>query len=133
MLLQQRAMHKYHSGGLWTNACCSHPAPGEDTMGAAHRRLEEELGFDTALEKIFDFVYREDVGQGLIENEFDHVFVGYYDDEIAFNTEEVMAITYRPVEAIRHDLQQDPGRYTTWFRLAFPKMEAWWNQRGKVV
>lgn len=133
MLLQQRALHKYHSGGLWTNACCSHPAPGEDTMGAAHRRLQEELGFDTTLEKVFDFVYREEVGQGLIENEFDHVFVGYYEDEIAFNPEEVMAVASRPVGAIRQALQDDPEQYTTWFRLAFPKMEAWWNQTGKIV
>jgi Isopentenyldiphosphate isomerase len=132
MLLQQRALHKYHSGGLWTNACCSHPAPGEDTMGAAHRRLQEELGFDTALEKIFDFVYREEVGQGLIENEFDHVFVGYYADEIAFNPEEVMAIDFFPVGVIRQAIRENPGQYTTWFRLAFPKIEAWWNQTGKV-
>src|SRR5690348_1838378 len=76
MLLQQRARSKYHSAGLWTNACCSHPRPGEDVHDAALRRLSEELGFTTSLEKIFDFIYRSEFENGLTEHEFDHVFVG---------------------------------------------------------
>src|ERR1700739_185125 len=76
MLLQQRAPEKYHSGGLWTNACCSHPRPGEDSRGGAGRRLREELGFTTELEKLFEFTYRTDYANGLTEFEFDHVFVG---------------------------------------------------------
>src|SRR3954470_13284590 len=79
MLLQQRAFHKYHSGGLWTNACCSHPLPGEDIESAAHRRLYEEMGFQTPLKKIFDFTYKADFRNGLTEYEFDHVFTGYYE------------------------------------------------------
>ena len=92
MLLQQRAVNKYHSGGLWTNACCSHPAEGEDTIAAAHRRLLEEMGFDTPVEKVFDFVYKADFDNGLTEYEFDHVFVGEYSGAINFNKEEVIEI-----------------------------------------
>src|SRR5258708_39555709 len=78
MLLQRRALNKYHSGGLWTNACCSHPQPGESIEISARKRLMEELGFDVPLEKIFDFVYRSDFDNGLTEHEFDHVFVGHH-------------------------------------------------------
>src|SRR5215468_430433 len=74
MLLQQRASRKYHSGGLWTNACCSHPHPGEATHAAALRRLKEEMGFETSLKKAFDFVYKTSFDNGLTEHEFDHVF-----------------------------------------------------------
>ena len=79
LLLQQRATDKYHSGGLWTNSCCSHPRPGEDTLRAAYRRLREEMGFETELQKVFDFVYKASFENGLTEYEFDHVFVGEYD------------------------------------------------------
>ena len=89
MLLQQRAKGKYHSGGLWTNACCSHPQPGEQVEKAAERRLMEELGFSTSLEKVFDFLYKAGLDNGLTEHEFDHVFVGEYNGAINFNTEEV--------------------------------------------
>ncbi|MEI9946718.1 MAG: isopentenyl-diphosphate Delta-isomerase [Chitinophagaceae bacterium] len=90
MLLQQRALNKYHSGSLWTNACCSHPKPEEDTTVAAERRLKEEMGFDTPIEKVFDFVYRAEFENGLTEHEFDHVYAGEYNGEINFNKEEVM-------------------------------------------
>ena len=73
MLLQRRALSKYHSGGLWTNACCSHPLPEETTLAAASRRLKEELGFETSIEKIFDFVYKAEFENGLTEYEFDHI------------------------------------------------------------
>jgi isopentenyl-diphosphate delta-isomerase len=92
MLLQQRAMDKYHSPGLWTNACCSHPAPGEDILMAAKRRLQEELGFGTGLEKIFDFTYKTEFDNGLTEYEFDHVFVGWYDGLVDFDMTEVAAV-----------------------------------------
>src|SRR5215470_11031187 len=82
MLLQQRSDEKYHSGGLWTNACCSHPAPGEDINTAAIRRLNEELGFTTSLTKIFDFIYQSSFENGLTEHEFDHVFIGLHDEPI---------------------------------------------------
>src|SRR5258708_5798594 len=89
MLLQQRALNKYHNGGLWTNACCSHPAPGEKTLTAATRRLKEEMGFTTALEKAFDFTYKVSFENGLTENEFDHVFTGRYEGSIEPNPDEV--------------------------------------------
>ena len=89
MLLQQRAITKYHSGGLWTNACCSHPMPGEKTKDAAVRRLHEELGFETPLEKIFDFVYKAELDNGLTEYELDHLLDGEYEDEMNINNEEV--------------------------------------------
>ena len=89
MLLQQRSLDKYHSGGLWTNACCSHPRPGEDIQRAAQRRLHEELGFVTSIEEIFDFIYKSPFDNGLTEHEFDHVFIGVYDDVIEPNQKEV--------------------------------------------
>ena len=129
MLLQQRALKKYHSGGLWTNACCSHPNPGEEINTAAHRRLEEELGFDTDLQKIFDFVYCEKVGKDLIEHEFDHVFTGQYEGQIRINRDEVMDTCYKTITEIREDLDNSPELYTTWFRIAFPRVEEWWQKR----
>lgn len=129
MLLQQRATEKYHSGGLWTNACCSHPGPDEDTAVAALRRLQEELGFVTPVEKLFDFVYRAEFGNGLTEYEFDHVFTGFYDGEIRFNPQEVKAVAWRRLDEIRHAILENPEEYTPWFRLAFPKLEAWHADR----
>ncbi len=128
MLLQQRALHKYHSGGLWTNACCSHPQPGEEIMQAAGRRLKEEMGFETPVSEIFDFIYKTDFNNGLTEHEFDHVFAGEYDGPVNFNQEEVKAICYKTVAEIRHSLQQHPEEYTVWFHLAFPKVESWWKE-----
>ena len=129
MLLQQRALRKYHSGGLWTNACCSHPNPGEETKAAAQRRMKEELGMETNLEKVFDFVYKAETDNGLTEHEFDHVFTGEYEGKIDFNKEEVMDFCYKKVPEIRHSLQSHPQKYTAWFHLAFPKIENWWNKR----
>ncbi|HEY1017669.1 MAG TPA: isopentenyl-diphosphate Delta-isomerase [Sediminibacterium sp.] len=128
MLLQQRAREKYHSGGLWTNSCCSHPRPGEETLAAATRRLREELGFETPLEKIFDFVYKADFDNGLTEHEFDHVFVGYYDGEINPDKKEVSDYVYLPMQQIEKALQTEPATYTAWFHIAFPKVLHWWKQ-----
>jgi isopentenyl-diphosphate delta-isomerase len=131
MLLQQRALEKYHSGGLWTNACCSHPVPGETTGAAAARRLQEEMGFSVQVEKIFDFVYKAEFDNGLTEHEFDHVFAGVYDGSIQSNPEEVMAFCYRAMDDISLSLQSQPGDYTAWFHLAFPKIESWWNRQTR--
>jgi len=132
MLLQQRATSKYHSGGLWTNACCSHPEPGEETGEAAERRLKEELGFGASLEKVFDFVYQAAFDNGLTEHEFDHVFAGEYEGRIDFNTDEVADVCYKNFFEISHSLHTNPQEYTAWFHLAFPKIENWWNQRYKI-
>lgn len=126
MLLQQRAFAKYHSGGLWTNACCSHPMPGEDTIAAAKRRLKEELGFETTLKKIFHFVYKAELDNGLIEHEFDHVFAGEYDGALHINADEARDYCYKEMAEIKNSLQTHPQKYTAWFRLAFQKIEEWW-------
>jgi isopentenyl-diphosphate delta-isomerase len=120
MLLQQRALQKYHSAGLWTNACCSHPRPGEDTQAAALRRLQEEMGFTTILEKLFDFTYRAEFENGLTEFEFDHVFTGSYNGDIHPNPAEVSDHCFKTLNEIRADLAAHPQRYTPWFHLAFP-------------
>ena len=127
MLLQQRALHKYHSAGLWSNSCCSHPYPGEEVKQAAKRRLMEELGFETSLEKIFDFIYQASFENGLVENEFDHVFVGRYDGAIKMNLEEVNDYVFKPMEQISLELKNKPGRYTEWFKICFPKIMDWWE------
>jgi len=129
MLLQRRALTKYHSGGLWTNACCSHPLPEEETMDAARRRLIEEMGFETKLEKVFEFYYKADFENGLIEHEYDHVLAGEYEGVIRINEDEVMDYCYKNIEEIRIDLQSNPGKYTAWFLIAFPKIEKWWFQQ----
>jgi len=131
MLLQQRAMNKYHSAGLWTNACCSHPLPGEETPAAALRRLKEELGFETPIEKVFDFIYKADFENGLTEHEYDHVFAGEYDGIININPEEAMDICFKDPDEIRQNLLTHPAKYTAWFHLAFPKIENWWKERNK--
>lgn len=125
MLLQQRALSKYHSGGLWTNACCSHPFPGENTQVAAMRRLKEELGFTSALHKIFDFTYRSEFANGLIEHEFDHVFLGYYDGPVSPNPDEVEDYAFKDMEWIKQELHRNPAHFTSWFKLAMPRLEAW--------
>jgi isopentenyl-diphosphate delta-isomerase len=131
MLLQQRALHKYHSGGLWTNACCSHPNPGEELLAAVKRRLKEEIGIEAPVEKVFDLIYKTELDNGLTENEFDHVFAGEYDGQVEINKNEVMDFCFKDIQAIRDSLQISPGKYTAWFHLAFPGIEEWWNRRYK--
>ena len=120
MLLQQRANNKYHSGGLWTNACCSHPKPNEATIDAAERRLQEELGFSASLKKIFDFTYQTSFDNGLTEHEFDHVFTGIYDGEVNLNRTEVQDFCYRSLDDIQSAIESHPQKFTTWFKIAFP-------------
>ncbi|MFT3949799.1 MAG: isopentenyl-diphosphate Delta-isomerase [Agriterribacter sp.] len=126
MLLQQRALTKYHSGGLWTNACCSHPKPGEETINGAKRRLKEELGFTADIKKAFDFTYSASFDNGLTENEFDHVFTGVYEGVIEPNPDEVMDYCYKPMEKIKEELLTNPQLYTAWFIIAFPRLEAYY-------
>ncbi|UXX78246.1 isopentenyl-diphosphate Delta-isomerase [Reichenbachiella carrageenanivorans] len=116
MLLQQRAIDKYHSGGLWTNACCSHPRPNEVTLNAAKRRLSEELGMQTELSHLFSFLYKADFENGLIEHELDHVFVGIANEVPALNEQEAMAYKYINITDLLHDVQNQPNQYTFWFR-----------------
>jgi len=123
MLIHQRAIRKYHSGGLWTNACCSHPMPGEDITDAAHRRLSEEMGFDTDIKKAFTFTYQTSFENGLIENEYDHVFTGIYEGEIYPVETEVKDYCFTSLENIRNSIKSHPLKYTEWFKIAFPMLE----------
>jgi isopentenyl-diphosphate delta-isomerase len=130
MLLQQRALSKYHSAGLWTNACCSHPRPGESTESAATRRLQEELGFNTSITKIFDFKYNSSFNNGLIEHEFDHVFVGAFSGPLHPNPDEVQDYRYNTIEEISNSINSNPEVYTTWFCIAFPMVKRWLSQNA---
>jgi len=129
MLLQQRAEKKYHSAGLWTNACCSHPRPGEAILPAAERRLQEELGFATPLKKIFQFTYKAPFDNGLTEHEFDHVFTGIYDGVIVPDPNEVQDYCFKTMHQIESSLQIHPYKYTAWFIIAFPQIMRWWKQQ----
>jgi isopentenyl-diphosphate Delta-isomerase len=123
MLLQKRALTKYHSGGLWTNACCSHPFPGETTDLAANRRLTEELGISTSLQKAFHFKYQAEFDNGLFEHEFDHVYVGSFSGALNPNPDEVADYCYKSIGEIKEDLEIVPASYTPWFKIALPYLE----------
>jgi isopentenyl-diphosphate Delta-isomerase len=123
LMLQQRALDKYHSGGLWTNTCCSHPAPDESLEQACHRRLREEMGFDTNLEFVTSFIYKAELDKQLIEHEFDHVYIGNYNDHPAINKAEVASWKFVDLKIIDADLLQNPDRYTVWFRIIFSKVK----------
>lgn len=129
MLLQQRALKKYHGARLWTNACCSHPYPGEPVEQAAQRRLGEEMGFKTPIVKIFEFLYNAPVENNLIEHEYDHVFTGEYEGQIHPNEDEVADYCYKEMDELKEELITHPHLFTTWFRLAFPRVEGWWKER----
>lgn len=122
MLLQQRALDKYHSGGLWSNTCCSHPSPGETPLDAAHRRLHEELGFDCPLEFAFTFTYRAEVGPSLVEHELDHVFTGRCDPVVNVDPAEIAAVQWVPVRELAADVERHPDRYSPWFVIALPRV-----------
>ena len=122
-LLQQRALTKYHSPGLWTNTCCSHPRDGESLEEATSRRLMEEMGMQCQLQEIFSFIYKADVGQGLTEHEFDHVFLGITDDAPIINRKEVEAWKYISVDELKIDMAKHPEKYTTWFKIAVNNMK----------
>ncbi len=124
MLLQQRANSKYHSGGLWSNACCSHPLPNESVSDTANRRLREEMGFDTDLQFAFSFIYKTVFENGLTEYEFDHVFAGIYDGVIKPDHAEVKDYCFMKMDAIEESLIQHQHKYTSWFSIAFPKIAA---------
>lgn len=122
MLLQQRALTKYHTPGLWTNTCCSHPRDGESLQDATKRRLMEEMGMVCDMRELFSFIYKADVMQGLTEYEFDHVFVGTTDAIPIINREEVESYKYETVENIKNDIGKNPENYTAWFKIAFAKL-----------
>lgn len=119
LLLQQRALHKYHSGGLWTNTCCSHPRYNEKIEDAAHRRLMEEMGFDCYVEKAFEFTYRAELDKGMIEHEYDHLFIGYHNADPKVNPAEVMDFKWQDLDSIERELREEPEQYTAWFKKIY--------------
>jgi isopentenyl-diphosphate delta-isomerase len=122
MLLQKRAISKYHSGGLWTNACCSHPRKGETIEQAASRRTREELGCEPELQKIHSFIYKAALDNNLTEYEFDHVLFGNYEGEINLNVDEVSEIVYLPIQQIRQEMNEQPDKFTVWFKIIFEEV-----------
>ena len=119
LMIQQRAASKYHSPTLWTNTCCSHPRDNETYKQAAHRRLEEEMGFDCELEYKFNFIYKAHLENDLIEHELDHVFIGTFDDEPKLNPDEVMAYRWVELDDLKKDMEKNPQNYTAWFKIIF--------------
>jgi isopentenyl-diphosphate delta-isomerase len=126
-LLQQRALNKYHNGGLWTNTCCSHPLPEENVLNAAYRRLLEEMGFTTELLPAFNFIYNATFDNGLTEHEFDHVFTGIYEGEIKVDKNEVSDYCYKKLKDIDDSLQTHPQKYTEWFKIALPRIKLFYE------
>ncbi len=119
MLLQKRARYKYHSGGLWTNACCSHPRPGEAVEQAARRRLQEEMGFECDLKEAFHFIYKARLDGGLVEHEFDHVLVGGFEGEPEPDPAEVGAWRWLSPETALAECSARAAHFTPWFARAF--------------
>lgn len=119
VMLQQRAHHKYHSPLLWTNTCCSHQRAGETNIEAGKRRLLEEMGFETELKELFNFIYKAPFDNGLTEHELDHVMIGYYNDEPVINRDEVESWKWMKIEDIKNDMIVNPEIYTVWFKIIF--------------
>lgn len=117
ILLQKRALHKYHSGGLWTNACCSHPQPGEKMEDAARRRLREEMGIDLQPEYAYKFIYKTDLDQNLVEHEYDHVYKATFNGEPSINKAEVDDWKFVDLAWLKTDVSRNPEAYTYWFKL----------------
>jgi isopentenyl-diphosphate delta-isomerase len=126
MLIQKRAECKYHSAGLWTNTCCSHPRPGERIEEAARRRLQEEMGLDLLPERAYSFIYRVELDGGLIENELDHVLTATYDGAPSMNPNEVQDWKYINLAELKTRMETHPHEFTHWFKLIanHPEMQA---------
>ena len=121
LMLQQRALNKYHSPGLWTNTCCSHQRDGETNVEAGKRRLLEEMGFTTELKETTSFIYKAPFDNGLTEHEFDHVLVGYFNEEPSINPDEVASWKWMSLEDVKKDIKAQPDLYTAWFKIIFDK------------
>jgi isopentenyl-diphosphate delta-isomerase len=121
LMLQQRAMHKYHSPGLWTNTCCSHQRDGETNIQAGTRRLHEEMGFTVPLKETTSFIYKAPFDNGLTEHELDHILVGYYEGIPTINEDEVASWKWMALEDVKEDIKKQPDQYTAWFKIIFDK------------
>lgn len=124
MLVTQRAFTKYHWAGIWSNTCCSHPREGESFNDAAHRRLQEELGFETPLTEAFHFIYKAtDEATGLIEHEYDTVYTGNFNDAFQFNKEEINDVRWMKVEDLLADIESNSAQYSFWFKIILKEMQ----------
>lgn len=121
LMLQQRALHKYHSPGLWTNTCCSHQRDGETSLAAGERRLQEEMGFVVPLKETTSFIYKAPFDNGLTEHELDHILLGTYSGVPEICEDEVAAWKWMPLEAVKDDIKARPEIYTAWFKIIFDK------------
>tara|TARA_B110000967_G_scaffold98581_1_gene101271 strand:+ start:111 stop:626 length:516 start_codon:yes stop_codon:yes gene_type:complete len=121
LMLQRRALGKYHSPGLWTNTCCSHQREGESNIESGKRRLSEEMGFVTELIEKTSFIYKTKFDNGLTEHEFDHVLVGNFDNSPKINTEEVDSWKWMNMENVKDDIKVHSNNYTVWFKIIFEK------------
>ena len=121
LMLQQRALGKYHSPGLWTNTCCSHQRDNEHNIDAGKRRLKEEMGFDTDLKEILSFIYKAPFDNGLTEHEYDHIMIGYYNGSPIINSDEVANWKWMHLENVKDEIALHPEYYTEWFKIIFYK------------
>lgn len=121
LMLQQRAVGKYHSPLLWANTCCSHQRDGETSLAAGKRRLQEEMGFVCELKELFSFIYKAPFDNGLTEHELDHVMIGTYKDAPVINIDEVESYKWMTLEAVKDDMELQPAIYTEWFKIIFDK------------
>ena len=128
LMLQRRALTKYHSPGLWTNTCCSHQRDGESNISSGKRRLNEEMGFDTELFEKTSFIYKAKFDNGLTEHEFDHVLVGSYNHSPMINSNEVDSWKWMSIENVKKDIKDYPNNYTAWFKIIFEKYFKYINQ-----
>lgn len=123
LMLQQRALDKYHSPGLWTNTCCSHQRDGESNIDAGKRRLQEEMGFITELKETISFIYKAPFDNGLTEHEFDHILTGHYNSVPSPNPTEVANWKWMTIPDIKKDIVLNPQSYTAWFKIIFDKYQ----------
>lgn len=121
LMLQQRALNKYHSPGLWTNTCCSHQRDGETNIQAGKRRLKEEMGFVVDLQESISFIYKAPFDNGLTEHEYDHVLIGKYNNAPLINLDEAASWKWMSLEAVKADISLNPDSYTEWFKIIFDK------------
>lgn len=128
LMLQQRALHKYHSPRLWTNTCCSHQRDGESSLEAGKRRLQEEMGFTANLKETTSFIYKAPFDNGLTEYEYDHILVGSYNKEPKINSEEAASWKWMSMKNIQDDIKSNPKNYTAWFKIIFEKFYKYISQ-----
>lgn len=123
LMMQQRAKDKYHTPGLWSNTCCSHPKPGEGTMNAASRRLLEEMGISCDLKEETSILYHSKFENGLTEHEFDHVLFGHYNEDPKVNPAEVHDWKWMTINELMRDVAVNPDNYTVWFKIIFDRLK----------